>query len=64
MPRLVVNIEDDLLAEIENRCAAEDRDKDRVVVRALRHYLATSEGIVGQWPPPVERKDFGDQALD
>ena len=56
MPRLVVNVSEDLMAALDRRSEAEDRERDRVVRRALNAYLATNEGVVGNWPPPVEHK--------
>jgi metal-responsive CopG/Arc/MetJ family transcriptional regulator len=56
MARLVVTIEDDLMTALEKRSDAEDRELPRVVVRALRSYLSTSEGVVGTWPPVMQNK--------
>jgi len=56
MPRLQVEIGDELAELIDARADAEDRPKDRIILRAIEAYLATSYGIVGAWPPPVEVK--------
>jgi len=63
MPRLQVEIGDELSDLIDARAEAEDRPKDRVILRAIEAYLATNHGIVGAWPPPVEVKATPPESL-
>lgn len=59
MPRLQLNIPDELMDGLVARAGEEDRDRDRVVVRALTSYLRTDDGVVRDWPPVPETKQQG-----